>query len=204
MSYEVAIISLGSSNMQDALKRLGDAVASTPLLSNLLGCWYSEIGEFGRIVTIRRKQAGDDSTRAQDLARASSDFSSIADMIAGMRIDTFASFPFMPDMPTGKFGPLYEMRDYVLKAGSSVSSIIKNWEPIFAERMKYSPCLAAFYAVTGAMPRALYLWPYPSFEERQQTRAKVVAAGFWPPKGSEYVSSGEVTLLNPTGFSPLQ
>jgi hypothetical protein len=204
MSYEVAIISLGSSNMAEALKRLGAAVTSTPLLSGLLGCWWSEIGEFGRIVTIRRKQAGDDATRTQDLARGSSDFAAIADMVAGMRIDTFESFPFMPDMPTGKLGPLYEMRDYVLKAGTSVSSIIKNWEPIFAERMKYSPCIAAFYAVTGTMPRALYLWPYPSFEDRLKTRAKVVEAGFWPPKGSEYVRTGEVTLLNPTSFSPLQ
>ena len=204
MSYEVAIISLGSGNMQDAVKRLGDCIVSTPLLSNLIGCWYSEIGEFGRIVTIRRKQSGDDATRKNDLARGSSDFSAIADMIVTMRIDSFELFPFMPDIQTGKFGPLFEMRDYVLKAGSSVSNIIKNWEPIFSQRMKYSPCLAALYAVSGTMPRALYLWPYASFETRQKVRTEVVAAGFWPPKGSEYVCSGEVTLLNPTPYSPLQ
>jgi hypothetical protein len=204
MSYEVAIVSLGSSSMQEALKRLGAAVASTPLLSNLLGCWYSEMGEFNRIVTIRRKQPGDDATRAHDIARGSSDFGAIADLVVNVRIDTFESFPFMSDMPTGKLGPLYEMRDYLLKPGTSVSTMIRNWEPLFAERMKYSPCIAAFYAVTGTIPRVLYMWPYASYEVRQQTRAKVLEAGFWPPKGGDAVRSGELSLLNPTSFSPLQ
>ena len=110
MAYEVAYVSIGSNSMTDALSRLGAAVKSTPLLSNLIGCWYTEIGTFGRIVTIRTKQPSDEATRTNDLARGASDFSCIADLAVDVRIDTFVSFPFMPDIPTGQFGPLYEMR----------------------------------------------------------------------------------------------
>jgi hypothetical protein len=48
------------------------------------------------------------------------------------------------------------------------------------------------------------MWPYASYEVRQRTRAKVLEAGFWPPKGGDSVRSGEISLLNPASFSPLQ
>jgi NIPSNAP protein len=199
--YEIATVTVRPGTHPQALALLERTLANDP---SLLACWYSEIGALNRILIIR-KSADAAVTLEKRLAtlRARSPLG-IGEFIADLSLDTYTAFDFMPPLRGGAVGPCFEVRTYGLKP-DGLAPTIELWRKAVPARARVSPLLAAMVAVTGAAIRFLHIWPYNSFDERAQLRAKAVADGVWPPpSGPSHLLSQQADIYLPAAFSPLR
>ena len=106
-------------------------------------------------------------------------------------------------------GKVYEMRTYTHAAGH-LPKLRKIWETAVPERLKFSPLTAAWYSEVGPLNKFVHIWPYPTLDARNETRAKTSAAGVWPPSAEKLGLPGyelvhqENKIVMPSAFSPLQ
>jgi len=205
MSYDVTIITVRPGTHLDALARLRSWLAAAEMpAGEFLGCWYSDLGALNQILLIRSydDEAGSVAQRAAILT--SKDPFGAGEFITGVTMDTYVSFPFMPRMTRGRYGPFYEVRTYVLRP-DGLAKTIELWRNAVPGRLTVSPLLAAMYCVTGPALRFMHIWPYASLDERQRLRAKAVADRAWPPPGGPaQLASQQADIFLPAEFSPLQ
>jgi len=200
-SYDVTIVTVRPGTHPQALAALGKSLADD---RSLLACWYSDIGAVNQILIIRKPADATATLDARLAALSATDPLDISEYIVAMAMDTYVSFDFIAPLRPGEFGPVYEVRSYVLKP-TGLASTIEAWRKSVPGRMKISPVLAAMTSVTGAVPRFLHVWPYKSFDERARLRAKAAADGVWPPPaGPGHLVSQQVDIYLPAPFSPLQ
>ena len=177
MHYDVTVITVRPGTHLKALARLDEAV------SEVLACWYSDIGALNQILLIR---AARDTMRIhadrERILRSENPFG-IGEYIVGMSVDTYVSFPFMQPMKAGQYGPVFEVRTYVLKP-DGLPATIELWRKSVPGRASLSPLLAAMHSITGTVTRFMHIWPYADLNERARLRAKAVADGLWPPPRS--------------------
>jgi hypothetical protein len=130
--------------------------------------------------------------------------SAVTEFLVTAHLEHLRLFPFLPDVQPGSFGRVYELRNYVMKPGTTQETI-DRWEKALPKRMERSKIIGAFYAVSGPLQKFVHIWPYDSADHRQRTRDEAVAAGIWPPKGgAERLLHMQNSLLIPTAFSPLR
>jgi hypothetical protein len=200
-AYDVTIVTVRPGTHPQALAVLGKSLADD---RNLLACWYSDIGAVNQILIIRKPADATATLDARFAALSVPNPFGIAEYIVAMAMDTYVSFDFIAPLRPGEFGPVYEVRSYVLKP-TGLAPTIEAWRKSVPGRMKISPVLAAMTSVTGAVPRFLHVWPYKSFDERARLRAKAAADGVWPPPGGPgHLVSQQVDIYLPAPFSPLQ
>ena len=204
MPYDVTTITVRAGTPGAALPRLGEWLKANPGKGELLACLSSDIGPLNQIMLI--SDHGSEADAAADrerILRSDSPFG-LADLIAGMSTDTFVQFPFLSPIKAGRYGPVYEVRTYVLKP-HGLPPTIERWQKMVPERMKLSPLLAAMYSTTGTVTRFMHIWPYPSFDERARIRAKAVEMGVWPPPGGpDLLETMQNAIFLPASFSPMR
>ena len=201
-NYDVTIATVRPGTQPRALAALEKTLAGD---SDLLACWYSDIGALNRILIIRRGTDGASAAIENRFAvlRAQSPFG-IGEFITELSLDTYVPFDFMPPLRPGAFGPCYEVRSYVLKP-DGLTPTVELWRKAVPGRTRLSPVLAAMVAVTGAAIRFLHVWPYKSFDERARLREKAIADGVWPPPGGPgHLVSQQADIYLPAAFSPLR
>ncbi|HCG91884.1 MAG TPA: hypothetical protein DEZ08_08640 [Dehalococcoidia bacterium] len=76
---------------------------------------------------------------------------------------------------------LYEVRTYILKAGS-IPHFEDEFEKALPAREKLSKLGALWHTEIGPLNQVIHVWPYESIEERSAIRAEAIATGVWPPK----------------------
>lgn len=111
--------------------------------------------------------------------------------------------PFSPPFKTGKFGNVYEIRQYIYQAGS-IPKVIDAWVPLIEARMKMSPMVGAWYTDIGPLHQWVHIWPFQDAAERQRIRAEAVERKMWPPVTAEWLLRMENCLALPAPFSPLR
>ena len=122
----------------------------------------------------------------------------------GRSTDTFVQFPFLPPIKPGQYGPIFEVRTYLLKP-TGLPPTIAAWTKQAPERMKLSPILAAMYSTTGAVTRFLHIWPYPDLATRAATRKTAIETGVWPPPGGpDHLLTMHTDIYLPAAFSPMR
>lgn len=170
----------------------------------LLGCWTSEVGTLNRVVILRG--FADDAELRAEHRRLLADPNPFGagEAIAEIVCEAYAPFPWCPPPVPGAHGRVWEMRGYRLKHGG-LEPTIAAWEKAMPARGAVSPLALVMYALDGA-PRFTHFWPYASFDDRFDKRAKAVADGVWPPVGGPQWLTGDMvsTLLLPTAISPLR
>ncbi len=96
---------------------------------------------------------------------------------------------------------ILEMRTYVLKPGTTAA-----FEQRFAEglaaRQQFSKLLGLWRSEVGGLNEVCHVWPYESFEAREQIGQQARETGKWPPKTQEYILTQESKILQPAAFSP--
>jgi hypothetical protein len=199
--YDVTILTVRPGTHPRALEVLGNSPGNDP---SLLACWYSDIGAVNQILLIHNVVATAASIDDRIAALQSPNPFGLAEYIVAMAMDTYVAFDFIPPLQPGEFGPVYEVRTYMLKP-AGLAPTIAAWRKSVPGRMNISPVLAAMTSVTGAVTRFLHVWPYKSFDERARLRAKAAADGVWPPPGGPgHLVSQQVDIYLPAPFSPLQ
>ncbi|MFM0049124.1 NIPSNAP family protein [Caballeronia grimmiae] len=172
--------------------------------STLLGCWYSDIGALGKVMVLRgfESEAALIGERRRLLLEGNP--FGCGEFVADVEVNSYAMFPFLPPIGPAVHGGLYEMRVYGTKL-ASLQHTIDAWEKAVPERTKRSPLIGAMFALDGAVPRFLNIWPYKSVDERSRIRAEAVKDGIWPPKGGPaHLTTMESTIYVPAPFSPLR
>jgi hypothetical protein len=199
--YDVTILTVRPGTHPRALEVLGNSLGKD---TNLLACWYSDIGAVNQILIIRKATDAAATLDARFAALNAPNPFGIGEYIVAMAMDTYVAFDFIAPLRPGEFGPCYEVRSYVLKP-DGLAPTIEAWRKSVPGRMKISPVLAAMTSVTGAVTRFLHVWPYKSFDERARLRAKAAADGVWPPPGGPgHLVSQQVDIYLPAPFSPMK
>lgn len=170
----------------------------------LLGAWSSDIGQLNQIYILRSFETHADLLDERERLRRSSNPFNASEFLTGLEVDSYRPFDFLPPVQPGKFGPIYEIRNYELKRGALMDTMAR-WQDAVPTRSTYSPLTIAMYGIDGAN-RLVNIWPYASLNDRQAIRAKSVADGAWPPKnGPDGLTPNMAsTIALPLGFSPLQ
>ena len=199
--YDVTIATVRPGTHPQALATLGKTLAGD---SNLLACWYSEIGALNRILIIRKSADAAKAVANRLAALSARNPFGIGEFITDLSLDTYVPFDFMPPLQGGAYGPCYEVRSYVLKP-DGLTPTIELWRKAVPGRAGVSPLLAAMVAVTGAAIRFMHVWPYKTYDERARLREKAVADGLWPPPGGPgHLLSQQADIYLPAAFSPLR
>jgi hypothetical protein len=94
--------------------------------SNLLACWYSEIGALNRILIIRKSADAAKAIANRFAALSARNPFGIGEFITDLSLDTYLPFDFMPPLQGGAYGPCYEVRSYVLKP-DGLTPTIELW-----------------------------------------------------------------------------
>jgi hypothetical protein len=198
--YDVTIITVRPGTQPFALARLKETVADAP---GLLACWYSEIGTLNQILLLRA--SGDPAAVLASRTKllTSGDPFGVGEWTAGMTMDIYVAFDFLPPVKPGKFGPCYEVRTYGFKT-DGLAPTVDLWRKAVPGRTTVSPLLTAMTSVTGTVSRFMHIWPYTSLDERARLRAKAVANGVWPPPGGpSHLAGQQSDVYLPASFSPL-
>jgi len=200
-AYDVTLVTVRPGTHPQALAVLGKSLAGD---QNLLACWYSEIGAVNQILIIRKAADAAATLDARFAALSAADPLGISEYVVAMAMDSYVPFDFIAPLRPGQFGPVYEVRTYMLKP-NGLEPTMAAWRKAVPGRMKISPVLAAMTSVTGAVTRFLHVWPYQSFDERARLRAKAAADGVWPPPGGPgHLLAQQVDIYLPAPFSPMQ
>jgi hypothetical protein len=199
--YDVTIATVRPGTHPQALAAVDKTLAGD---SNLLACWYSDIGALNRILIIRKSADAAKVMQNRLAALSARNPFGVGEFVTDLSLDTYVSFDFMPPLQGGAYGPCYEVRSYVLKP-DGLAPTIELWRKAVPGRAGVSPLLAAMVAVTGAAIRFMHIWPYKSYDERARLREKAVADGVWPPPGGPgHLLSQQADIYLPAAFSPIR
>lgn len=202
--YEVTTLTVPIGVTPKALPRISEYVFAAQAKGTPLACWYSDIGMLNQILVIRGFESETELALERERVLLGGNPFGIGDVLTAMSIDTYAPFPFLPSIQPGASGPYYEVRVYGLKP-SGLAPTIEAWRNAVPARTRLSPLTVAMYALDGATPRFMNIWPYRSLDERNATRAEAVQAGIWPPRGGpEHLSTLQSTIFVAADFSPLR
>jgi len=204
MPYDVTTILVRPGVTPRALPKIGEWLRAHPSKSELLACWFTELGALNKILIIRA--FGDEAalTAERDQLARDPDPFAVGEFSTSIEMDQYVSFPFMEPMRPGRVAPLFEVRTYQLKP-DGLAPTIELWRKAVPGRATLSPLLAAMYTVSGGVPRFMHIWPYASLNERQELRAKAVEIGVWPPPGGpSHLLAQQADIYLPTEFSPIR
>ena len=203
MIYDVTVITVRPGTHPNALAKMKDWLAASAG-GALLACWFSELGALNQILLLRQYEDEARLLADRSAVLQSGDPFGVAEFIVAMNMDTYFPFPIRDKIEPGAFGPIYEVRTYVLKP-DGLGPTIALWNKAVPARARISPLIAAMYSVTGSVTRFLHVWSYASLDERQRLRAKALADGVWPPPGGpDHLLTMQSDIYLPATFSPLR
>jgi hypothetical protein len=202
MLYELATLScslLEQDSVSDGAHRW---VSNDAAAGRLLGAWRTEIGELSRIVVLRSFETADELQHERNRALTAEQPFGIESPSVRLAMESYALFPFLPDIEPATFGGFYEIRRYWLKAGG-IAPTMTAWERAVGPAKAYtSHLLGNMYALDGP-PRITHIWGFSSLEERMALRKRHYAEGLWPPKGGpEQIDQATSTICLPEIWSP--
>jgi hypothetical protein len=204
MQYDVTIITVRPGTHGKALPGVEAWLKANPAKGEFLACLYSDIGALNQIMLLHGY--ADPAALAADretAARSDNPFGCL-DFTTGISRDTYVPFPTATPIKPGQYGPIFEVRTYLLRP-ASLTPTIEAWKVAVPERVKLSPMITAMYTLSGPVPRFVHIWPYPSLDERAKIRAKAIETGVWPPKGGpDHLQTQQTDIFLPAAFSPMR
>ena len=210
MIYEMRTYDIKPRSLAEVEKRFGEAYEKRKKYSELGAFFHTEIGPLNQIIHIWPYKDLEERNKIRAAAVADKVWPPpISEFLVTMRSEIFMPFSVSPEMKPGKYGPYYEMRTYTHAAGA-LPKLRAVWEKAVPERLKFSPLTAAWYSELGGLNKFVHIWPYPSLDARNETRAKTQAAGVWPPSAEKMGLPGyelvhqENKIVMPSAFSPMQ
>jgi NIPSNAP protein len=204
MPYDLTTITVRPATHAKALPRIEEFLNGFSAKGEFLGCLYSELGALNRILLIHRYDSDADLNADRKRIVENTNPYGAGEFITGLAMNTFAMFPFVPALKAGQYGPIFEVRDYLIKP-EGLAFTLQAWERKLPERVKLSPMIGALYAIGGPTLRFVHIWPYSSLDERARIRAKAIETGLWPPPGGpDQLLVMQSDIFLPAAFSPIR
>ena len=208
MYYELATLTLPFGTAGQAAQNVQAYCADAQAKGELLGCWFTDIGQLNQMIVMRGFATLADLQAERQRTQLSANPFGCGDVFQKLEQHSYQGFPWMkpvrPSAESGISGPVYEIRTYGIKTGG-VQATIDLWEQYVPPREALSPCVVAMVALDGPL-RFTNIWAYPSLDARARARADAVAQGIWPPKGGPaHLTTDMVSTIGlPTSVSPLK
>lgn len=204
MPYDVTIITVKPNTHMKALPGVEQWLKANPRKGEFLACLASDIGDVNQILLLHHYASEADLAADRDgVARDANPYGCL-DLTDGRSTNTFHQFPFLAPVKPGNYGPIFEVRTYLLKP-TGLPPTIAAWEKQAPVRMKLSPILAAMYSTTGTVTRFMHIWPYPDLITRANTRKTAIDTGVWPPPGGpDQLLTMHTDIYLPASFSPIR
>lgn len=96
---------------------------------------------------------------------------------------------------------IYEVINSTFKPG-----FVKKWEASFCKalpvRSGYSSLGGLWHTDIGPLNESVQIWPYESFAQRAEVRAKLDLESGWPPEENESIVRQDTQIFIPVPFSP--
>lgn len=202
--YELATLTTTFGAAANVAPAIAAYAAAPDSRGRLLGCWASDLGGLNQIAVLRGFATEADLAAERHRTLMSSNPFNSTEWLTALSLDSYAPFPFLPPVETGSFGPVYEIRSYILRTGG-LGPTIEAWRAAVPARVQLSRLVIAMYALDGA-PRFTHIWSFPSLNDRAAIRAEAVTRGIWPPKGGPDWLTPDMrsTIYLPTAVSPLR
>ncbi len=165
MLYELAKLTLQIGSTPRALAGIKDFVTDKSAKGTLLGCWASEIGELNQVAVLRGFSDVEALRVERKRVLESSNPFGCLDLLTRLETDSYAPFPDVPPVEIGAFGPIYEIRTYMLKPGR-LPQTIAAWRAALPARLALSRNLIVMHTIDGP-PR---FTPHLALREPRATR----------------------------------
>ena len=204
MIYELRTYTTRVGALPTVLELFAERIEHRTKYSALGGFWYTEIGPLNQVVHLWPYESLEQ--RAEVRAAFATDpnwpppiMESLVDMTSDLIVPFSSVDPVMP----GTYGPIYELRRYLLEPGTG-PAVNKIWDPMLQARSRFSKPLLIGTTEFGALNTLIHIWPYESLERRAAIRAQAVEAGVWPPPTAPQIQQMRTMIMLPASFSPLQ
>jgi len=204
MIYEVRTYRLPPRKQGEFIKVFGEAYESRKKHSELAAFFFTDIGPLNQVIHIWPYESLEH--RADVRAESTKDGTwppHVHDLVTLQQSEIFTPSPFTPTWATDVKGPIYEWRDYIIKAGD-IPQTYKAWGTAIETRTKLSPLAMAMHTEFGQLNRFVHVWAYESLDQRAQVRGEAAAKGIWPPKGGGELITQDNKICLPAPFSPAQ
>ena len=123
----------------------------------------------------------------------------IREFVTNQQSEVFHPAPFSPPLEPREIGPLFEIRQYTLTAGS-IPGLIERWSEKIEGRQKFSPLVAGMYTEFGALNKWVHIWAYKDANERNRVRTEAAADRQWPARNPPgVVVKQENSFVMPVG-----
>lgn len=204
MIYSVCSIEVPPAKHGIALDGIRQASEGRRVEGELRGCWYAEVGRLNRVLAIFGHRSADAQLASHDALLRGGDPLGVAAVATRVTLDAYTTFPGVEFMSGATLGPMYEIREYQLKR-SGLAATFAAWDKVLDARRKVSPLATVMYALTGAVPRFMHIWPFATLDDRMALREAAVKQGVWPPPGGlDHIESMQSEIFLPAPFSPLR
>ncbi len=206
MPYDLTLITVQPATIGKALPALESWLKANPKKGEFLACWTSEIGALNQILLLHHYGSESDLAADRDRILRTDNPLGIGEFIADMAMDSFSMFPFLGPIKSGQYGPVFEVRTYLLKP-EGLPLTIERWQKALPSRQKLSNILGAMYSTSGAVTRFVHIWPYQDLNQRTRIRGEAIATGVWPPSsggGPSLLVNQRTDIFLPAAFSPVR
>jgi hypothetical protein len=203
MLHVVTYLDLRPQTIAPALKGVERWLRGEGKAGMLHACWYANLGSTNRILVWR--SFGDSDVLMQEQLRQvrSADPFGAGDYTAGLSSNIFHEIDFVGPPSHEVRGPLFEVRDYVLRF-DGLTRLFDLWRPALPARLALAPWVTALYALTGPSPRVLHIYPWASLAQRNAVRDGAQAVGWPPPDAPKQIERQESTIYLAAAGSPVQ
>jgi len=115
MPYDVTIITVKPNTHPKALPPLEAWLKANPRKGQFLACLACDIGDINQMLLLHHYANEADLAADRDaLARDPNPYGCL-ELTERRSTNTFHQFPFLPPLKAGQYGPIFEVRTYLLK-----------------------------------------------------------------------------------------
>ena len=205
MIIEMRTYTLQPGTLAEAEKRFGEALPAREKHSKLAAFWHTEVGPLNQIIHVWAYDSFEHRAAVRAAAQKEEGWPPpIREFVTHQQSEVFIPAPFAPALTPREIGPLFEIRQYTLTAGS-IPGLLQRWSEKIEGRQKFSPLVAGMYSEFGSLNKWVHIWAYKDANERAAVRAAAQAGGNWPARNPPgVVVKQDNSLVMPSAFSPIR
>lgn len=208
MIYEARSYRISRGKVPEFLRLFAEGYETRSELSQISAMLYTEIGPLNQVIHIW--PYADMGERERLRVEGGKDPNwppKVSHLLETMQSEIFTPLPFTPTMASGDLGPVFEWREYTMRADGQ-PALVENWASAIEERVKMSPLVMAMVTECGVLNKFVHIWGYESLEHRREVREEARAKGIWPPKNvsgkPDPILTQECKICFAAEYSPLK
>lgn len=184
----------------------GEAYPVREKYSKLGAFWHTEIGPLNQVIHVWPYESMQH--RADVRAAAAKDDSGkwpprSGDLIVSQQVQILdAAENMRPWGEPQQWGSVYEMRVYTYAPGD-MGKAFSAFNEALPGRDKIYPVAGMFSSSQGDLNRMYQIFPYKSWDHREEVREAFRKEGVWPPRAEVRPINQQVVYMAPADFSPI-